>query len=202
MLFPRVYDSLAEVFVALKMYVDDQVALLRAKTIIQLASLLSFIVSSIFFIIGGAFFFLFLTVAFGAWMGSLWGSVGLGFLSSAGLWLIIMIVFYFLRKHLFINPLLRRMHRFSSEASARMGVHEDGAEAQSTTASYRSLEALEAYKTKLERNLKREERIMIEGLQGLRADASNDLMEQVLSLVVRITTLRLFPRLRRHKKRT
>lgn len=201
MLFPRVYDSIAEVLVALKMYVDDQVALLRARAILQLANLLSFILTSVFLIIGGAFFFLFLTVAFGMWMGALWGSMALGFLAAAGVWLLLLVVFYLCRRHLFVNPLLRRMHRFSAEAGMRAGRQGGARAAHREDVPYQNMEALAKYKGQLERKLKREEQIMLEGLQGLRGDLTSDVMDQVLSLALRFTSLRLFPRLFGRRRR-
>ncbi|PID90573.1 MAG: hypothetical protein CSA97_02185 [Bacteroidetes bacterium] len=184
MLFPRVYETSADVLATLKLYVDDQISLMRARAMLQISGLLSFVLLSIFLIIAASVFFLFIAIAFGIWIGQRLGSISLGFLCSAGLWVVIMGIFYYFRTGLFIDPMLRRLYRFSKEARKQTAERAEDAP-------YRNTEALEQYQQELEQKLRHEEAFIAKRIDGLRNDASNDLIESALGVLMKASSLSL-----------
>ncbi|PIE84257.1 MAG: hypothetical protein CSA07_02640 [Bacteroidia bacterium] len=193
MLFPRVYETAADVLAALKLYVDDQIALLRVRTMLQVSGLLSFLLMSIFLMIAAVVFFLLIAVAFGVWVGQMLGSIPLGFLCASGLWLMAVGIVYRFRAALFTDPMLRRLHHLSRETQTPSGGK--SATENHREKSFQSAESLEQYRQELERKIHHEEAFIAKRIDGLRSDASNDVMEGLLGVLMKTSSLSLLRRL-------
>ncbi len=105
------FQSAGETFTYLREYLQLQLDLLRldlAERIAKVASaLVSVLVLMIFALIG-----LFMTtIALALFLGQIWGSYALGFLSIAGFYFLLVAVLYAFKERLITNPILGSLLR-------------------------------------------------------------------------------------------
>jgi hypothetical protein len=96
-----------ENFALLKEYVELRLELVKLQGVRMASRSLSILVTAFVVSMLALFILLFLGLTFSAWISSLTGSVMIGYLSTAGLYLLLLVLVVLLRKPLLQNPLIR-----------------------------------------------------------------------------------------------
>ena len=88
-------------------YIDLRIRLFRLQAVKIISRSLGLLLLILVTGTMSLFIVFFLGLAFSAWMAALTGSVALGHLAAAGLFLLLFFIFIIFRKPLFLNPLIR-----------------------------------------------------------------------------------------------
>jgi hypothetical protein len=98
-------------------YIDLRTDLLRLQGVRLMARSFSFLMVGVIIVLMALFILLFLGIAFAFWIAALTGSQVIGFLCSAALFLLVLVLFIAFRRMLFQNPLVRLFIRESDTAA-------------------------------------------------------------------------------------
>jgi hypothetical protein len=91
----------------LKEYVEVRLELIKLRTVRMASRTLSILFTGFIIIMLSLFILLFLGLTFSAWISALTGSAIAGYASTAGLYLLLLILVIAFRKPLLQNPLIR-----------------------------------------------------------------------------------------------
>lgn len=201
MLFPRVADVSSRVYVALRRYMWDILAIGTAKTYLRIAGILTYLFSSILLLIGGAFFLGLLTIALSLWLGQILGSLPLGFVIGAAVWLVILFVFYFLRHVVFTNPLLQKLYGSTVAKNHKLQKHLLNVAGEGIVP-YKDQPTLKLHIKQLEKRAILDKQIITNNVREFPPSVKSDIAEKSLLLLLQFLFYRAFrKRKRRRRKR-
>lgn len=100
-------ENLAEITAAIKSYVNTRIDLLKLTLLQKITRAGTFILTFVSVLVSLFSVFIFLMFAFSFWYGQKTGNLAQGFLISAGIFLVILILIYLLRRMIFSNTLVR-----------------------------------------------------------------------------------------------
>jgi hypothetical protein len=103
----KLSENLAEITAALKSYVNTRFDLMKLTLLQKITRAGTYMLSFVSILVSLFSILIFLMFAFSFWYGEKTGSLSTGFLISAGIFLVLMIVIFLLRKSIFSNPLIR-----------------------------------------------------------------------------------------------
>lgn len=199
MIFPRSFDVSYRLYAAGRRYAKDLIALGTAKAYLKLSRILTFLFSSLLWLLGGVLFLGMLTVALALWLGEVLRSYPLGFIISAAIWFCVVLLFYLLRHALFTKPLMKRLYRGTVGKSARSRkIFERGAPEEPP---YRSPEALRKHTMLLQKRMELQREYMATNLGQMKPAAINDAKAWGTMQLLRFGQLFLFKRIRRNSRR-
>ena len=92
---------------SVKDYADNRLDQLKLKTTKRLSSSLAVLFAWVVIVMVVLVAFSFLALALGAWLGEILGSQAYGMLIISGIFLVIALVLFLLRKRIFVNGLVR-----------------------------------------------------------------------------------------------
>ena len=102
-------ENLRELNEVIKRYISARIRLFQLVMLDKFAKAGTFLITSVLVIISGAFILLLLTLAFSYWYGKTYGSLAQGFLISAGFFVLVTLIIYWLRKSFITNIIIRVM---------------------------------------------------------------------------------------------
>jgi ABC-type uncharacterized transport system fused permease/ATPase subunit len=108
-------NNLEEIFQKVKEYAEVRFDLFRLKAISKLAGFMSYIVTTLFFMVFFGAILLCITLGAALWLGELFGKTYLGFFGVAGIYLVIAIILYIKRETLIRKPMSDRLIKELSE---------------------------------------------------------------------------------------
>ncbi len=122
----ELHQAIAELADSLKKYLEIRLDLFKLDVIEKSSRVISLLISVALILLVFSLFFLFASWALALWLGTLLGSQILGFLSVAGFFLLLTIVFYLLRKRLFLSSVIKHLSQiiFKNTRNNEEG-HED-----------------------------------------------------------------------------
>ena len=105
---PRTFlGPLEDIGNSVKDYADNRLDQLKLKTTKRLSASLAVLFAWVVIVLVILVAFSFLAMALGVWLGEILGSQAYGMLIIAGIFLFIALVFFLLRKRIFVNGLVR-----------------------------------------------------------------------------------------------
>ena len=111
----KVSDQFSELGGNVKDYINLRIDLLKLILTEKLASIGSFFLIAVIFFILFLFILMFFSLAFIFWYRDHVGAAWAGSLIVAGVYILIGVVIFMLRKNLFINPLVERLSKILME---------------------------------------------------------------------------------------
>jgi energy-coupling factor transporter transmembrane protein EcfT len=101
--------NLSELNHVIKSYIDARIDLWKINLLDKIVKSGTYFFTSVMVMLALSFVLLFATFAFSYWYGNVYGNIATGFLISAGFYIILGIVFYFFRKPIFSNNIIRNI---------------------------------------------------------------------------------------------
>ena len=100
-------DSLSELNDVVKQYVNARIHLVQVILLDKFTKAITFIIITVIIIMTASFVLLLLALAFSYWYSQSYGSLIEGFLISAGIYVVIMLIVFWLRKPLISNAIIK-----------------------------------------------------------------------------------------------
>lgn len=100
-------EPLEDIGNSLKEYADNRLDQVKLKTTKHLSASLALLFAWVVIVMVVLVAFSFLALALGLWLGEIIGSQACGMLIISGIFLVIALVFFLLRKRIFVNGLVR-----------------------------------------------------------------------------------------------
>jgi hypothetical protein len=100
-------SNVAEVITIARSYLNSRVELWKLSLLEKVSLAGAYFLSSVIVVLIGAFFLLFISLAFAFWYGQTTGNIATGFLITAGFYVVIGIIFLLGRDFLITRPLIR-----------------------------------------------------------------------------------------------
>ena len=100
-------ENLAEITAAVKSYINTRIDLLKLTLLQKITKAGTFMLTFVSVLVSLFAVLIFLMFAFSFWYGQETGSLAIGFLISAGVFLILLVLIYLLRRVIFSNTLVR-----------------------------------------------------------------------------------------------
>lgn len=92
-----------------KEYIELQSDMLRLNLVEKLSLIISYLVVMIIGLFLGLAAFVYFSMAFVFWLGTFFNSLIPGFLIMGGIFVLILVLFFIMRKRLLLNPIIRKM---------------------------------------------------------------------------------------------
>ncbi|MGW8316781.1 MAG: phage holin family protein [Bacteroidales bacterium] len=102
-------ENISELNSIIKSYIEARIDLWKVLLLEKVTKIGTYFFTVIAVLITFLFTLLFLTFAFSFWFGNAYGNITTGFLISAGFFLILALVIYWLRKPLFSNNIIKNI---------------------------------------------------------------------------------------------
>lgn len=102
-------DNITELNDIVKNYLEARVDLWKVMFLEKLSKIGTYFFSAISILLIALFFLLCLTLAFSFWYGNTYGNLSEGFLISAGFFVLLAFILFFLRKQLFSNNIIKNI---------------------------------------------------------------------------------------------
>ncbi len=100
-------ENFAEITAAIKSYINTRIDLLKLTLLQKITKAGTFMLTFVSVLVSLFAVMIFLMFAFSFWYGQETGSLALGFLISAGVFFILLVLIYLLRRVIFSNTLVR-----------------------------------------------------------------------------------------------
>lgn len=102
-------ENISELNSIIKSYIEARIDLWKVLLLEKVTKIGTYFFTVIAILITFLFTLLFLTFAFSFWFGNTYGNITTGFLISAGFFLLLALVIYWLRKPLFSNNIIKNI---------------------------------------------------------------------------------------------
>jgi len=106
----HIADNVSEVIDSARKYIDANIDLLKLTLLERLSKVVSLIISTTLVMLVASLFVLFFSIAASIFLGHLLHSLESGFLIVSGIYLLLIFLFWRLRKKLVINPVIRSLN--------------------------------------------------------------------------------------------
>jgi len=106
----HIADNVSEVIDSARKYIDANIDLLKLTLLERLSKVVSLIISTTLVLLVASLFVLFFSFAAAIFFGHLLHSLESGFLIVSGIYLLLILLFWRLRKKLVINPVIRSLN--------------------------------------------------------------------------------------------
>jgi hypothetical protein len=100
-------SNVAEIITIARSYVNSRIELWKLSLLEKASLAGAYFLSSVIIVLIGAFFLLFVSLAFAFWYGQITGDIAAGFLITAGFYVVIGIIFLLARHLLITRPLIK-----------------------------------------------------------------------------------------------
>jgi hypothetical protein len=99
--------NVAELITIARSYLNSRVELWKLSLLEKVSLAGAYFLSAVIVVLIGAFFLLFISLAFAFWYGQTTGNIATGFLITAGFYVVLGIIFLIGRDYLITRPLIR-----------------------------------------------------------------------------------------------
>lgn len=102
-------DNVSELNSIVRRYIDARIKLWKVDLLEKISTSGTYFFTTFMMLLLISFVLLFATFAFSYWYGNNYGNIAVGFLISAGFYIILGIILYIFRKPVFSNNIIRNM---------------------------------------------------------------------------------------------